>query len=195
MAQTNWDASNKAFRKRLKISLSVVIPLILVSGIIFYNNRDVVLVSDKPLADEKKTLDSSLVQQKQQLDTVSRKDDARGKRAASAGSEEMISSAKNSIDSVRVSGIEFSPEDRPDLLLKVTLKILFTDKKMHSEIMLRRDEIRVIARKRLAARPFRTIKKEIIEPELYSALKDIFDNKNLDDVDVVGLQIEKVQTP
>lgn len=209
MVESNWDASRKAFRKRVNLLLSIGIPLFIVIGIIFYNNRDVVFsqpvnqtVSEeikpvKRVVTEEKKLERSVVVKQDQINASKKEADSVSSKqlADSIRSEKNIAFETKIYDSVRVSGIECRPDDRPDVVLNLSLMLYFTAKDMRSEIMLRREEIRVIARKVLHSRDFKTIKKEIIEPELRSAIKDIFDNRNLDDVKIVGLQIEKVQTP
>ena len=48
--ETEWEASRKTHRKRWRIILYTLIPLSIVGGIIFYNNRD--LLNDESDATE-----------------------------------------------------------------------------------------------------------------------------------------------
>jgi hypothetical protein len=156
-----------------------------VGGIIYYNNRDVVLVKPGKQAASVKV---------KQDDSVGAPGGIAKSLSDSIGSAP-VSSENKSYDSLRVSGIEFSPVDRPDVVLRLTLMLFFSDNSLRSEILLRREEIRVVTRKLIHNLEFGAIQKETLEPRLRFAISKIFENENLDDVKITDIQIEKVQKP
>ncbi len=165
-----------------------LIPLAIVGGIIYYNNRDVVLIKpgNQVVPVKEKQIDSVGEDKKQVADSSS---------SDSIKSELVTDSEKKFYDSLMVSGIEFRPVDRPDILLRLTLMLFYSDSSLRSEILLRREEIRVITRKVIHNLEFGAIQKETIEPRIRLAISKIFENKNLDNVKIEGIQIEKVQKP
>ncbi len=193
MAQSNLDASRRKHHKRITVILFTVIPLVVVVGIIYYNNRDVVII--KP----GKQVVSVTVKQ---IDSVG--EDTKHIRASEVVNKSLTDSIiaepvsdpeKKLCDSLRVSGIEFRPVDRPDVILRLTLMLFFSDNNLRSEILLRREEIRVITRKVIQNLEFGAIRKETVEPQVCFAIRKIFENKNLIDVKIADIQIEKVQKP
>ncbi len=196
MTESNWDASRRKHRRRLTVALFTVIPLIIVGGIIYYNNRDVVLNKPGKLVDASREGGADGVEGKQKQTKAAGIADSISKPASDSNRPEVVSGLpkKKSFDSVRVSGIELRTHDRPDVVLKFTISLFFTDSSMRSEILLRREEIRVVARKVLHNLAFGAIKKETVESRVGLAIKEIFENRNLD-VKIADLQIEKVQKP
>lgn len=193
MAESNWDVSRRKHRKRKTIALCTVIPLAVVGGIIYYNNRDVVLVKtgNQVVAVKAKQIDSGGEHQKQ-----IRVPEVVDKSSSDSIRSELVSDPeKKFYDSLRVSGIEFRPVGRPDVLLRLTLMLFFSDNSLRSEILLRREEIRVITRKVIHNLEFGAIQKETLEPRVCFAIRKIFENKSLDDVKIADIQIEKVQKP
>ncbi len=196
MAQSNWDVSRGKHRKRITVALFIVISLVAVGGIIYYNNRDVVLV--KP---GNQVVAAKANAKAKQVDSVGdnnkqiRASGVVDKSSGVISSEPVSDSGKKFYDSLKVSGIEFSPVDRPDVVLRLTLMLFFSDNSLRSEILLRREEIRVITRKVIHNLDFGAFRKEELEPRVRFAIRQIFENKNLDDVRIAGIQIEKVQKP
>lgn len=217
MTEQNWDASRRAFRKRINIFLSILIPLVIVSGVIFYNNRDVLfentLNADTPVKKRDGSIETKSVHKPAVVksDTVKKTvavksdtvknsvsvklDNEKKNDTILAGSVSKLDNKLKMRDSVRISGIDIIPEDRKDVIIELTLELFFEDVDLCSEILLRREEIRVISRNILRNRSLNEIKKKLIEPELRDAISLIFDNKNLNDVKILRLQIEKVRTP
>lgn len=192
MAESNWDASRRKRHKRISVVLFIVIPLAIVGGIIYYNNRDVVLIKpgNQVVSVKVKQIDSV------GEDTKIRASEVVDKTLTDSIIAEPVSdSEKKSYDSLRVSGIEFRPVDRPDVMLRLTLMLFFSDNNLRSEILLRREEIRVITRKVIHNLEFGAIRKETVEPQVCFAIRKIFENKNLVDVKIADIQIEKVQKP
>ncbi|HEX3020231.1 MAG TPA: hypothetical protein VHP36_08005 [Chitinispirillaceae bacterium] len=165
------------------------------SCIIYYNNREIVFEPGNKTAAQKTVHADSVVQKQKQVIATkivnSAVDSAKELIKFKAESD----SQKKRFDSVLVSGIEFRPDDRHDVMLKLSLRLCFADSGMRSEILLRREEIRVIARNIMHNLEFGAIKKETLEPRICLAVKSIFDSRNLDDVKIAELQIEKVQKP
>jgi len=193
MAESNWDASRRKHHKRISVVLFIVIPLAIVGGIIYYNNRDVVLIKPgKQVVSVKVKQIDSVGEDTKQI----RESEIVNKTLTDSIIAEPVSdSEKKFYDSLRVSGIEFRPVDRPDVILRLSLMLFFSDDNLRSEILLRREEIRVITRKVIHNLEFGAIRKETVEPQVCFAIKKIFENKNLIDVKIADIQIEKVQKP
>ena len=193
MAESNRDASRRKYRKRITVVLYIAIPLAVVGGVIYYNNRDVVLIKlGNQVASVKVKQIDSIGEDNKQI-RASGVDDRSLNDSIKA--EPVSDSKKKFYDSLRVSGIEFRPVDRPDVELRLTLMLFFSDNSLRSEILLRREEIRVITRKVIHNLEFGAIRKETVEPQVCFAIKKIFENKNLVDVKIADIQIEKVQKP
>ena len=117
MAESNRDASRRKYRKRITVVLYIAIPLAVVGGVIYYNNRDVVLIKPgNQVASVKVKQIDSIGEDNKQI-RASGVDDRSLNDSIKA--EQVSDSKKKFYDSLRVSGIEFRPVDRPDVELSL----------------------------------------------------------------------------
>ena len=85
--------------------------------------------------------------------------------------------------------------DRTDIRLKISIALFFSDEKMRQEILIRRNEIKIIIKSIISSKVMGLVKKDTIEPELKKAVNGMFSREVLTDIVLKDIQIEKVTKP
>jgi hypothetical protein len=200
MVESNWEQKSKSHRNRLRLLLVIGVPVIIVSGIIFQNNRDLFHsepIKKKEIVKTKNLFLTKSVQKKRinvkndsQFKDLSPKKD---RIAVIADRSPVIKNIEVLTSLVSVASIEL--RDRKDIRIKLSLEFFYTDVKRSSELMLRRSEISVLVKNILRKKDLREIKKDSLEIEIKKELNGIFDQMSLKDIKIREIQTEKVQTP
>jgi hypothetical protein len=259
MNETYWEQAKKAHKKRLLVIVVAGLFVLITSGIIISNNRDI-LKTPNETTQEADAVDSSLlvfgmedsaemenqidnadtspamsiaahnvkkgVALKPSIDTVvgsaimpipSKKnvDKIKGPVAKNdnnsishAQSEEIkpviknannekIDKKLNNIDSLQQYSIllpiiRSSVIDRKDIIISLALELFYRDSTDNSELLLKRDALKVVAIKLIQLKELNSIKKDILSEELKNEMNLIFDRKTLFKVIIREFHIEKV---
>ncbi len=82
--------------------------------------------------------------------------------------------------------------DRKDIIISLALELFYDDTSDKYEILIRRDALKVIAKKVIRTKELNSIKKDMLSDELKNEMNSIFDRKTLNNVKIREFQIEKV---
>jgi hypothetical protein len=88
--------------------------------------------------------------------------------------------------------VESTVSDRKDIIIRLALELFYNDSTETREILLKRDALRVVARKVIQRKELNSIRKEILSNEFENEMNMIFDKKTLQKVIVREFHIEKV---
>jgi len=204
--------------------LYTLIPLSIVGGIIFYNNRD--LLNDESDATETVGVtwsDTALKDLKESSDST-RDSSGIGKPpvitdpVTDSGStykthvfEKVVEPQRDSAGSIQglkgignakgygqsevISNISCRINDKNGITVRVSLELFYRDSSDRSQILLRRDQIRVVVQKLLRYKDLGGLKKDLIEPELTNVINGVFSRTVFHKIEIKDMQIEKVQRP
>lgn len=92
-------------------------------------------------------------------------------------------------------GIECWVNDRKDLRIILDLEVQFSDELMRKEILLKRDDLKVLVKKTLSKKNLGEVKKEQLRVELTDVMNGIFDHRTITGTVIKNLQIEKAVKP
>lgn len=208
MTESGWERSGNIHRRRLRILCITAIPAAVLVTILYFNNQDFFRTSQSENRESEKqarlqtesAANSSVAPVSSNEDALTRIDDS-GKYTIAVHSPLHVV-VKNVVqepvalpdtpDPVLISGITCEISDRDDLLVNVSLKIGFNEESSRSEILLRRNEIKVLTKKTISIKELSVVKKEILEPELKNAISGLFGRELINKVTISDLQIEKV---
>lgn len=181
----SWSKSRK---KRKKITLVLLlVSAVVVAGIFIYNNHDFFsqgspetahfsVEKDEPTqqlappaADEKPAAE---IQSEVQVAKPSVKEDSPKPETERAEKY-----------SVTIPPMRCALADRDNLVIRVSLKFLFSEESVRDDILLKREELKVITQKVLSQKTLSDIKVNEIRAELLKAANGILENGKVDDIE------------
>jgi hypothetical protein len=217
MTQSGWEHSRGIRGKRLRVFIFTSIPAAILITVLFINNQDFLRT---PSAENGKTKNPVVLQTSNTSGKTTPVNKTGENPVVNTGEKNSVAldsiikdisvkfsdpeseiikqktgayETKNaSPDPVSLSGIECRVSDRSDLLIRFDLDVCFNDESRRKEILLRRNEIRVITKKVMSNKELSLIKREILEPELKNEISSLFDRGIINRVSFRNLQIEKV---
>jgi len=217
MTQSGWERSRRNRGKRLRVFIFTSIPAAILITVLFINNQDflrtstaetgktknpVVLQTSNTIektAPVKKTGENPVINTGEKnsvaLESIIKDISEKFSEPESETITEKTGAYETKTafpDPVSLSGLECRISDRSDLLIHFDLDISFKDESRRQEILLRRNEIRVITKKVMSNKELSVIKREILEPELKNEISSLFDRGIIKKVTFRNLQIEKV---
>jgi len=96
---------------------------------------------------------------------------------------------------VSLQGIDCKVSDRKDLRITLDLDVQFSNEQMRKEILIKRDDLKVLVIKAMSKKSLSGINKEQLRGELIDAMNGIFDHRTITGVVIKNLQIEKAHKP
>ena len=182
MTESNWERSQRRFLRRVQVALCAGIPLLVVAGIIYINNRDVLRDS---------TADSTKPEKKSESVVQIADTGMMHKNAEPVA----VQVKKVHPLSIQLPPVSCRVSDRGDLRILIALEVFYDDGDMTQEILLRQKEMNVMVQRVFANRVLADIRKERTTNEILDAINSIFDRKTLNSIQFRKFQIEKVETP
>lgn len=183
MAETRREFSKrkqKVFRKSILIP---GIPVIIFAIIIFFNNRDYFSIGHNSSSDISKKPD-----QPQMVNQIS----AESKKNDSINQDQ--DSFKKPFVSQKIPVSDCVISNRPDIRLNLVIEIIYENREMSSEILIRKNDIQTMVKSVLIEKELGEIKKELLRKELIEAINSIFGMNVLTDINFRSFQIEKVES-
>jgi hypothetical protein len=101
----------------------------------------------------------------------------------------------SSVSTVSLQGIDCKVNDRKDLRITLDLDVQFGNELMRKEILIKRDDLKVLVIKTLSKKSLSGVNKEQLRGELIDAMNGIFDHRTITGVVIKNLQIEKADKP
>lgn len=208
MTESGWKRSGNIHQRRLRILYITAIVAAVLVTILYFNNQDFFRKFQSEDRESEKQVwpqtesatDSPVAPISSNEDALTRIEDSGKYMVAVQNPERVV--VKNVVqeplvlpdtpDPVLISGITCEISDRDDLLVRVSLKIGFNEESSRSEVLLRRNEIKVLTKKAISIKELSLVKKEILEPELKNAINGLCGRELINKVTISDLQIEKV---
>lgn len=261
MNQNTWEQAQQKKSKQIRFTLLTLLPLLIISGIIIFNNKDVLvstrsenqlivssdstaiifapdsLIEDKYLdtpADSQVEIDTfkilspdgfskttdndfneeiAIIGKKepekpagtnkdtlQQRRSIDRADNLPLKTESLKEEESSVIPKKikkiNNIDSSRqysilLTGVDSRVRNRKDIFIRLALELFYKDSESTRDILIKREDLKIVAKKIVQSSDLNAIKKESLASELVFEMNNIFDRKTITKVIIREFQIEK----
>lgn len=221
MNEGSWEWSRRQARKRILLSLLVVLPIVLLAVILFINNRDLLRpgqarstgsgADETPSAAGKKAnpvqksepvqinttavtgSDSPEIHPRESVRKISDKEESTVKKG---GSEAIPKVKLPRTGTRRQASVVIPPfpctiESRKDMVIRLSLELLFDDSDMREAILLRREDIRVMVMRAMRMKTLSEMKIGSLESHLQKNINSIFDTSVITAVRIRNIQVEK----
>ncbi|MCX7726778.1 MAG: hypothetical protein N2053_08000 [Chitinispirillaceae bacterium] len=207
----------KTHRKKSIITLFGIISIIIILSIIFFNNYDLFLsnkwIKIPEIFDSKKIF--RVVKKLVTTGTENPNQEGAVEKDSTLHKDiidsEFIKVENNYVDkrentdkeekSGKESSFQLYPialqvrgfiSNRKDIVLNLSLELFFEDIDMKKEILLKREEIKIMVMKELKEKELSEIKPDLLESQLPSSINSIFDKNVIRKVKIKTIDIEKV---
>jgi hypothetical protein len=225
MRESSWEASRRKQHKTKLLFFLIVVPVLVLAGILFTNNRDLIdrALKSRSIHQMKGTIQTALSPDSAR--TVS--SDSTAPSAASAPSSpvpvlknsekavpqknqvaeepavykpvagntpEMISPPMEKLPKLRSIVLPSFPcriESRKDVVIYLSLELFFNDIEKRSAILLRREDIKVMAMRTVHGKELNDIKIGELESQLLQNINKIFEHAEITAVKIGNIQVEK----
>ncbi|MCU0610104.1 MAG: hypothetical protein MUF22_10105 [Chitinispirillaceae bacterium] len=96
-------------------------------------------------------------------------------------------------DSVVMNDVACSVLGRPDLRIHLSLSLFFDDPALRRDILVRRDDLAIMAGKVVGEKELEAVKIDQITPVLLSAMNSVFETAVLTGITIRAIRVEKVR--
>ena len=203
MEGSEWESIRKSYKKRIVISFLISIPVFILSGIFFYNNRDFFRSNtlEEAASNQASSLTDSLMIDTLVEDSIKDKSTVLDSDSHSSFVLEIQPEIKKVNDestkpllqsSVILPRIECWTFDRRDLKLVMSLELYFQGHKSDKDIAVMRNDLKVVIQRLVSGKELNSIKKEILKSEIIHSVNDMLGTDFFKDLKIVDFKIEKV---
>ena len=219
MAETSWETHARRRTRLWKWSL-IILLVVLVAGIIIYNNRDVIsgktvleaepgehvqessdtVVKAVPDLPHKKavsgipadTVQSKTGKQKhlERPQPVVPVNSVQAARPRLPTGKPATKAVVSSVDSVEVGEVPCVVSNRPDVVVRIAV-VVYCDKAMKPEVLFKRDALAVVIRNTIRPWDLESIRFDVLKPGLLKAMNLVFDTRTITDIALRSVKIEK----
>ena len=221
MSESSWESSRKSFRKKIIFSAAIVFPFLLVSSILFINNRDLITKTIEP---KSVSAESSSRESVQETEKKTEKSSSTSESSSSSGDilkktpvekieasplkesivpEQQKKSVKAVKDhtekkqqsksfSERLAPIRCRIENRKDVVINLSLELFFNDPEKRAAIRLRREDIKIMVWRTMRLKELSEIKIGELEKQLFKEINSIFEVDDLNSLKIRNIHVEKV---
>jgi hypothetical protein len=216
MAESEWETIRKNSKKRIAYIAGISLPVVLIAGFFFYNNRDILSNNT-----EKEVITSSdsiqVVHHKQSPemetdDSIEISDpDTFHSHSVSDSTTVVVSETKQleigsvpktepSVDNLPVAGTVSSLElssitcrttDRSELQLLLSVQLIGSVPLINTRILMMRDELKVIVQSVVRGKEFGTLKKENLKNEIIGSVNKYIGKDVFGDLKFTEFKVEK----
>ncbi len=184
--EADWVKRRNRVKKYRRFLLLLI--CIILCGIVLYNNRDwiklPVLFAGKPA---EQVEESPVLPPVQETAAVQRSDS--GADTGLAGKKGAVSEAVQP-DSLVLSDVRCKISGRDDLTIYLTVAIFFNNDALYQEILLKRDDLKVMALNVMRRKEYGSIQTEPLRAELKEAMDDLLEAGDLENLEIRDFRLE-----
>jgi flagellar basal body-associated protein FliL len=216
MAESEWETIRKNSKKRIAYIIGLSLPVLLIAGFFFYNNRDI--LSNNTEKEVIQSSDSIQVEQHEQSPEMENDDsieisepDTFHSHLVSDSTPVVVSETKRldlssvpkvepsveklpiagSVSSLELSSIICRTSDRNELQLLLSVQLIGNVPVIHKKILMMRDELKVIVQSIVHEMEFGTLKKETLKKEIIASINKYVGEDVFSDLKFTEFKVEK----